>query len=97
MGSSNRGGYVTAINATQIGWASVYLGAGREKADDRIDPAVGIEVYKFVGDPVSRGEPLARLHVNDEKRLEEAGRTLSGAYTLGEQRVEPRPLILGVC
>ena len=90
-------GFITAINATEIGLASVYLGAGREIAGAKIDPTVGIEVYKFVGDSVSQGEPLARLFVNDERRLVEASRTLVGAYQIGGERVEPRKLVLGVC
>lgn len=80
-------GYVSQIDATKVGLASVYLGAGREKAGAPVDPAVGIEVLKFVGDPVSNGEPLARLHVNDDQKLGAAQRTLLSAYTIGQDKV----------
>ena len=40
------------------------LGAGRSKADDRIDPAVGIELNHQVGDAIDKGEPLAIIHHN---------------------------------
>jgi len=91
---ATQSGYVSAINATDIGLASVYLGAGRETVDARVDPAVGIEVFKFVGDSVAQNEPLARLYVNDDARLKEAKRTLLGAYTVGSKKVQPRELIL---
>ena len=39
-----RAGYVTSLHAERIGRAAVWLGAGRGKLDDVIDPGVGIEV-----------------------------------------------------
>ena len=92
--TATQAGYVTQIDATAIGWASVALGAGRMKVTDLIDHAVGIEALRFVGDPVVVGEQLARLHVNREDRLDKARSLLLGAYKIGPERVEPRPLIL---
>ena len=40
--TSPRAGYVTSIDADDIGIASNMIGAGRDKKDDPIDPAVGI-------------------------------------------------------
>src|SRR5207247_9570465 len=40
--TSPRAGYVAAINAEDIGVASNMIGAGRDKTEDSIDPAVGI-------------------------------------------------------
>ena len=37
-------GFVTGLDAELIGRASVVLGAGRDKVDDEIDPAVGIMI-----------------------------------------------------
>lgn len=92
---SPRDGYVSAIDATKIGLASVYLGAGRETVGAPIDPAVGIEVLKFVGDPVSKGEPLARLHVNNCQKLGAAQRTFLDAYKIvSDNRVKPGKSIL---
>jgi pyrimidine-nucleoside phosphorylase len=78
------GGYVTSIQCEQLGVASVILGGGREKKEDKIDPAVGLEFHKRIGDAVERGEPLCTLHYNSDARLAEARRLAETAY-----RIEP--------
>jgi pyrimidine-nucleoside phosphorylase len=55
-------GFVTEADALEIGLASVEMGAGRAKTEDKVDPAVGIVLCKKVGDAVQKGEPLAMLH-----------------------------------
>ena len=59
-------GYVTKIEADDIGVAAMLLGAGRATKEDRIDLAVGIVLTKKIGDPVQKGEPLAIIHSNTE-------------------------------
>lgn len=57
-------GYVSAIEAEQIGIAAMTLGAGRETKDSAIDLAAGVVLAKKAGDTVQPGEPLAVLHYN---------------------------------
>ena len=78
------GGYIAAIQCEQLGVAGVVLGGGREKKEDKIDPAVGLEFHKRIGDAVERGEPLCTLHYNSDARLAEARRLVETAY-----RIEP--------
>ena len=59
-------GYVTKIEADDIGVAAMLLGAGRATKEDRIDLAVGIVLTKKIGDLVQKGEPLAIIHSNTE-------------------------------
>ena len=77
-------GYVASIQCEQLGVAGVVLGGGREKKEDTIDPAVGLEFHKRIGDAVARGEPLCTLHYNADARLAEARHLVETAY-----RVEP--------
>jgi len=56
------GGWVTAIDGEAVGLAAVALGAGRAKVEDAVDPAVGLEVLKKVGERVEAGEPICRVH-----------------------------------
>jgi pyrimidine-nucleoside phosphorylase len=78
-------GYVAGIQCEQLGWACVVLGGGRERTEDAIDPAVGLESHKRAGDAVKRGEPLCTLHYNEVARVEQARLLAECAY-----RIEPR-------
>ncbi|MDR5683525.1 MAG: pyrimidine-nucleoside phosphorylase [Armatimonadota bacterium] len=91
--TSESGGYVQAIDAEAIGRAAMTLGAGRARKDDPIDPAVGVVVLEKVGARVERGTPLARLHARSEKSVPEASERVRGAYLIGPERPEVRPLI----
>ncbi|GAX08479.1 pyrimidine-nucleoside phosphorylase [Secundilactobacillus silagincola] len=59
-------GVVAKMTADEIGVASMLLGGGRQKADDQLDYAVGIELKKKVGDAVSEGEPLLTIYADRE-------------------------------
>lgn len=87
-------GYVEAIDAEAVGRAAVALGAGRETVDAKIDPAVGFVLEAKLGDRVQRGQPLAVMHFNDERRAEEVERRIQRAYRVGAQRPAPRPLVI---
>lgn len=83
---SARGGYVTAIEARALGELAVALGAGRTRADQPIDPRVGIELCVRRGDAVERGEPLGYLHLT--RRGERAKTWLAAALAAFEIRAE---------
>ena len=77
-------GYVGALAADRIGTAAVMLGAGRRSKEDRIDPAVGIEIARRLGDAVTAGEPLAYL-IHNGHGAEEAGERVLAAYEIRDQ------------
>ncbi len=87
-------GYVEELEAETIGRASMVLGAGRERVDSAIDPAVGIVFEKKVGDSVETGERLCTLHANDADRLARAKEMLRGAIAISRQPPASRPLVL---
>jgi pyrimidine-nucleoside phosphorylase len=62
-------GRITRVDAGAIGRACVALGAGRAKASDRIDFAVGFSAIRKVGEEVATGEPLLRMHSRSEESL----------------------------
>ena len=57
-----RDGTLTRLDALEIGRLCGELGAGRGKADDRIDFAVGVECLRKQGAEVSVGDPVLRVH-----------------------------------
>lgn len=63
---SKQAGYVSFIEADEVGTAAMLLGAGRATKDSVIDLAVGIVLHKKVGDQVNIGESLATIHASTE-------------------------------
>ena len=94
--TSPRGGYVSAINAQDIGAASNMIGAGRDKKEDAIDPAVGIILEVKAGEKVDAGSVLCRLYYTKEDRVEEAAEMVEDAFHISGQKPEERELILEV-
>jgi pyrimidine-nucleoside phosphorylase len=86
------GGYVADIDAMGIARAAMRLGAGRDRVEDAIDPAVGVRLRVSPGDAVETGQPLAELHYNDSARLFEAAALVADACTIAAEapRVPPR-------
>jgi pyrimidine-nucleoside phosphorylase len=89
-----RSGFVAAIHSEEIGLAAMALGAGREKTDSIIDPAVGFMLEKKVGDAVKAGEPLVTVHYNDSSKLEAVKARVAAAYTIADAVPPKRPLVL---
>jgi pyrimidine-nucleoside phosphorylase len=87
-------GFVSGTNCEQFGVALAMLGGGREKKEDAIDHAVGLEFRKRIGDPVKKGEPLATIHYNSDAKLAEAKSLIAGSYQIGDAAPsQPRPLV----
>ena len=52
------------MDAELVGRASVALGAGRDRVEDPVDPAVGILVNAKPGAGVRAGDPLLEVHLS---------------------------------
>ena len=94
--ASPRAGYVSLIDAEDIGIAANMIGAGRDKKEDAIDPAVGIILEVKAGEKVEAGSILCRLYYTKEDRVEEAAEKVEDAFHISAQRPEERELILEV-
>jgi pyrimidine-nucleoside phosphorylase len=94
--SSPRGGYISLIDAEDIGVASNMIGAGRERKEDSIDPAVGIILEVKVGEKVDAGSVLCRLYYTREDHVEEAAEMVEDAFRISAQKPDERELILEV-
>ena len=89
-------GYISRCDAKLLGLASNALGAGRNRVDDNIDLAVGIYLEKKLGDRVTRGEALCKIHWNDEKHLREGLTLIKQAFEIKSRPAKTRPLIHAV-
>ena len=84
-----RDGFVAAIDSLELGHAAVALGAGRGRKEDEVDPAVGFELLRRIGDPVRAGEPLVLIHAPSDRPVDAIVDRVAGAYRL-EDAPPPR-------
>jgi pyrimidine-nucleoside phosphorylase len=89
-----RAGYVSQIDARALGLLGVWLGAGRTRADQAVDPRVGIELCVQVGAHVEANEPLAHLHLATRRQSAAAAARALAAFTLSARRPSPLPCVL---
>ncbi len=86
-------GYISAMNAYEIGMVSLELGAGRRAKEDRIDPAAGILLKKKVGDRVKKGETIARFYTNNRNEMDKSEHFFLNAITFSNTKPDKRQLI----
>jgi thymidine phosphorylase len=94
--NSPRAGYVSSIDAEDIGTASNMIGAGRDRKEDTIDPAVGIILEVKTGEKVDAGSVLCRLYYTKEDRVDDAADMVEDAFRISSQKPDERELILEV-
>ncbi len=92
--SAPRAGVLSELDAELVGRASVALGAGRDRVEDSVDPAVGIMVLVAPGERVKSGDPVLELHYRDRVRLDAALPLATRAIVVGDTPPVSRPLIL---
>ncbi|WP_367873544.1 thymidine phosphorylase [Luteolibacter sp. Populi] len=77
-------GTIVRVDAGMVGQAAVQLGAGRARATDGIDHAVGFDRFVKVGEHIHQGNPLCRIHARTAVDFEIAEAMLEKAI-----RIEP--------
>ena len=91
---ASRDGVVITLRAEAVGRAAVGLGAGRDRLDATIDPAVGFTIVAAPGTPVKKGDPLVEIHHRGGHGLAEARRLLEHAIQIGDEAAPMRPPVL---
>jgi len=87
-------GWVIDVDPRLIGEAIIDLGGGRRRAEDAVDPAVGIDLAVARGDAVRSGQLLATVHAAERgSRVEFVLAALRRAIRVGPAPPPPRPLI----
>lgn len=90
---SEQSGFVSQMDAAEIGNTACILGAGRASKDDVIDFAAGIVIKKKVGDEVEIGETLAVLYTNKKEAVEPASKRYLEAIKISKEKTQRNPLI----
>ena len=89
-------GYIGKIVCDEVGICSLILGGGRETKESVIDLSVGIVLEKKVGDYVRKGEILAVIHANDEKKAKACEERLLAAYRIDRDKKDEGSVIRGL-
>ncbi len=92
--SAEHTGYVTGMNARDVGIAVVSLGGGRTHADDAIDPSVGLTEVVDVGTHVRAGSPLCIIHAATDAAADQAIAEVRRAIRIGEAAPAPKPVLM---
>ena len=89
-------GYISEINALQIGITAMEVGAGRENKEDKINHGVGIVLNKKYGDYVENDETLAYLHLDNPKQKEQAVNKILNSFTISQVKPGEKELIYNI-
>ena len=90
---SPESGWISSINALEIGLAAVILGAGRQQAEDTIDYRAGIRLYAKPGQKIEKGDLLFSLYSEKEGRLPPALEKIASAVSISDSPVQMPKLI----
>lgn len=92
--TTDRPGYVTALDAEKVGIAAHRLGGGRSRAEDGIDHAVGVICRAKPGERVKPGDTIFEVHYRDAASLATAMPLLTSAFEIGGAPLPPAPLVV---
>jgi pyrimidine-nucleoside phosphorylase len=90
---SDRDGYVGEMQVRGIGEAVVTLGGGRSSLNSEIDLGVGLHMTAKPGMKISKGEPLATIIAQTDRKAEQALTTLKRVVPIVDKPVTPLPLV----
>jgi thymidine phosphorylase len=91
---SSSDGYVSRIDAREIGLTVVDMGGGRRRKADIIDHRVGVTLTIKVGDWIARDQPLCFVHAADEGAAASALDRLARTFELQPTETQPLATIL---
>ena len=87
-------GFIRGIDSYELGMANVAMGGGRTRAEMDIDPAVGIELERALGDRVAKGDVLAVVHRSERRGAKAIAARVGAAFEIGRRRPRKRPRLI---
>jgi pyrimidine-nucleoside phosphorylase len=91
---AEKSGYISRIDAHEVGLAASVLGAGREVMGQAIDHSAGIILNKQVGDRIEEGEALATLQAQTLERAQNGMEYLFKAVTISAFPPEEKKIVI---
>jgi thymidine phosphorylase len=87
-------GFLTRLDALDVGIAAWRLGAGRARKEDAVSATAGVVCLAKPGDRVTAGQPVLELHTDDPDRFAAALDALAHAIDVGPEPPPARPIVI---
>ncbi|MFQ9997606.1 MAG: pyrimidine-nucleoside phosphorylase [Anaerococcus obesiensis] len=89
---SQKEGFIDNIHSMNLGILSMKLGGGREKKEDNINYAVGLEMKVKKGDKIKKDDILATVY-HDEKLTDEWIESFYNTFSYSNEKTNPIPVV----
>lgn len=89
-------GFITEMTAMDFGYASIELGCGRKRVEDKVDYLAGIILHKKCGNEVRENDIICELYSGSETKLESGFNRLKDAVRISKTKPPERKLILDI-
>ncbi|HCU65964.1 MAG TPA: thymidine phosphorylase [Rheinheimera sp.] len=86
-------GFLAASDTVAVGMAVVRLGGGRAHPSQQIDPAVGFSDVLALGNKVTKGDLLARVHAASKEAADKACSEYLAALTFSDSAALLHPIV----
>ena len=93
--SAPRAGWVAAVDGYEVGMAVVDLRGGRQRKEDRVDPAVGLNWLVRVGQHLQAGEPIAEILARPGQDVNGVAARIAAAVRWSATPIATPPRLLG--
>jgi len=90
---AKKAGFLTAMEARTVGFASVALGGGRAKAEDAVDFGAGFILAAKPGDRVKPGDLIATAYASSPAKLADGVKMFESSLAYGPKAPRKEPLI----
>jgi len=91
--TAREAGWLAGVDAEAVGRAAAALGAGRQRKDDPVDPAVAVELSVKLGDEVAPGDGIGQVLARDQASAETAARDLAAALRWSREPCQAPDLV----
>ncbi|HEY8203334.1 MAG TPA: hypothetical protein VIF81_01280, partial [Pyrinomonadaceae bacterium] len=91
---SPRSGFITSVDAAEVGHAIAEAGGGRVRIEDKIDPRVGYLSEVKIGEEVRAGEAFGIVFCENAGRGQVAAARIQVAFKVGEAPPDELPRLI---
>ncbi len=95
--TATRSGFISDVNAREVGYGLVSLGAGRFKATDDVDHTAGVVFHLQTGDQIRAGDVIAKIGWSRSRDAAEAISRIESAIRIADNPPASRPLLRFYC